>query len=180
MEPDTTVEVPASTNGSGEVDNSLLARLRAERQALTEKRTIDKSLPGFSLTARFRAIDYPQIQEIQERARKAEPNIGARAYLNAAADILAQMCVGVYERKPNGDLVPLNELLEKWGDDPIRFDNRLCEAVGVEPATSARGAIFAVFGVDEPDTGNDVVMMDLSDELARWVKDGHAQADADF
>lgn len=178
---DATEEVGAQVKGNGNGhgdDSEVLARLRRQHQALTEKRWIDKPLPGYSLTARFKAIDFAIIEKIQSRAAKAEGQVGSRAYLNAAADILAQTCAGIFE---NGDpLVPLNTLLDKWGDEPICFDNRLAEAVGVEPTDSARGVIFAVFAVDESETGNDVVMMDLADEVVGWIKRGRAEIDSDF
>lgn len=177
---DAVSEVGAQVKGNGHGDeNALLARLRAQHQALTEKRHLDKALPGYSLTVRFKAIDYELIEKIQSRAAKAVGNIGPRAYLNAAADILAQTCVGIFERTDDG-LTPLNELLPQWGDEPVCFDNRLAEAVGVDAGESARQVIFNVFAVDQPETGNDVVMMDLADEVVGWIKRGRGEVDGDF
>jgi hypothetical protein len=162
-------------------DNSLLSRLRAQRQALTEKRTLDLPIPGYSLTARYKAIDYQIVDKITERARKAEKQIGSRASLNAAADILAQACLGIYERRDDDSLVPLNELLPAWGDEPIVYDKRLAEAVGVEiEGNRAREVVFGVFAVDVPDTGNDMALMGHQTEILQWLRQTQDDADADF
>lgn len=161
------------------VDQSVLTRLRAQRQALTEKRTLDIPIPGYELTARYKAISYETVDKIQERARKASQGIGSRADLNAAADVLARSCLAIFERGAGGKLVPLNELLEKWGDDPICYDERLAEAVGTE-GKKAREVIFNVFAVDEPDTGNDMVLMGHQTEILQWLRQTKAEVDADF
>lgn len=158
-------------------EGSILSELRAERQALTHKRTLDLPVPGYQrMVARYKAIDYAIIDKIEARARKSQ---GPMADLNAAADVLAQTCIGIFLREDNGELLPLNEQLERWGDDPIRYDARLAEAVGVEPG-KARTIIHNVFGVFEVDTGNDLVLMGHQTEILRWLKQANADDDADF
>ena len=164
-------------------DASMLDAIRAEHKALSEKRVLDKPLPGYSrLVGRFKAIDRDTILELTQRAGRDtdDPDAG-RAF---DADLLINTCEGIFERTDDDKLVPLNTLLEHWGDKPIVFDERLAEAVGAEipapPDRTTRSIVFAVLKVDVPDTGNDIRFGTFAQELWQWIRRGQQRVDADF
>lgn len=173
------------TNGHGEVDSSLLARLRAQHKALSDKPTLDLQLPGYSLVASFKVVGQEAMMELDDRRIADQPKVGDyQASLNLSADVLIAACTGISERKPDGELVALHTMLPEWGDDPVVFDERLAELVGAElPAPTdrtARSVVFAVFKVYEPDTGNDTQLGNLSAQVTRWMNTARREADADF
>jgi hypothetical protein len=161
----------------GDQTPSLADELRANRRALRGKRTTTIDLPGFPrLAVRYKAVDLQAIDKIQERARKAGTNV---AYIHAAADIIGTCCEEILARDDKEDLRPLNEQRAAWGDDPIRFDERFAELLEVEHG-SVRINIENVFGAFEPDTGNDIVMMDHAEEIVLWIKSGARESEPDF
>lgn len=169
--------------------SNLLDRLKAEHAQLAEKRTIDLPLPGYSaLIGRFKAVGREVITDLKDRAQQVSPEEEAAASRAFDADLLINTCEGIYERNGESKLVALNTLLDEWGDEPIVFDERLAAAVGAElrelaPGEAAlprREIVFAIFRVDEPDTGNDVRFGQFAGNIWKWIHGGHQQADADF
>lgn len=157
--------------------SSLLEDLQAEHRALADRRTKVFDVPGYSrLAVRYKAVDLKVIDKIQDRARK---DGGDLAFIHAAAEIIGNCCEEVLIRDDEGKPSPLNKQLERWGDEPIRYDVRLVEALGAE-GDKMKMIVESVFKVFEPETGNDVVMMDHADEIVRWIKSGSRGADEDF
>jgi hypothetical protein len=163
---------------------SLFDELKDEHAGLSEKRTKVFDMPGRErLAVRYKAIGLKMIEKYQRRAAKDDSEL---ATIHCAADILAACCdeILVYDDEGNPQpLIDQEECPDRWGDDPIRYDERLVEALGIEglePGSKNRIVVESVFKVFEPDTGNDIAMMDHGDDVVKWIKSGARGSDEDF
>lgn len=118
---------------------SNLERLKEQYEAATEDRhTTIQIAPGrFSgnLAARYRPIPWTNTRK---QARKAaRGGFSEDSELNYAAGQLAKACETILIRmEEGGDFIPMHEANERWRDgQPVRYDSRLCEALGIDLTT---------------------------------------------
>lgn len=151
---------------------SPLDQLRSRRAAMAQERHIDLDLPGYLdlLVARYRPLEWKVIHEIQARAK----GDAAEAELNAAADLLIQACERIFMRR-DGVLVPLEEVTDELGSEPVRFDENLAKATGVEDSTNgtARSVAKAVIP-------NEIALIEHQAYLLLWMRSANSETDQDF
>ena len=120
---------------------SLREQARAQMAKAKAARTIDLDIPGVNaLVGRFNVLSYDALAKI---AKQTTTDKRPRAELYGQCSTLAQACVEIFGRI-DGGLVPLADGLE--GDDkaPVRFDRRLCEFLGLAPASTSVGCVLAL------------------------------------
>lgn len=151
-----------------------LERLKAEREKATERREpLDLPLPGYSLlVARYRALTYEEIEKLLDKGRKMVKAHEPEFRLKITMDSLAKACVGMFTRTEAGDLLPVNELKEDYGDEPVLYDGRLADALGLE-ADTARAVIREAFP-------HDLAIFAHWEEVSSWMEDTAAEDDQDF
>lgn len=120
----------------GESPTNVLGRLRAGYAAgqADRRKTLEIS-PGryHDLAAEFKPIDYGLRRKLTRQAgRRGEA--GHEADLRINAQLMADACVSMLFRPaPGKDYVQLHTLLDRYKHgDPIRFDERLAEVLGME------------------------------------------------
>jgi hypothetical protein len=153
------------------VDSTILARLREKREALGVKKTVVLPIPGYEgeLAVRYAWKPYEELARRGQALQKVKDP--TRRDLWAAADTLIQLCVEV--------VIPSEESEDGWrglaedGDEPIRFDDRLADALGFD-ADSARATVFGVFAA------NDYAVLNAALQLSAWLQDATQEVDADF
>lgn len=146
---------------------SALERIRRRRDELAGERHHDAELPGYggAVVLRFGAIAWEQIQEIGARAQKDK---GERRLLNAQADLLITACREVLVRVGD-DLAPIDE------PGPVRFDQQLASALGLEPQErTARAVLFEAFALAN---APDVAIAAMSAELQQWMGESDGEID---
>lgn len=167
-------ELEPTLNGASSPDapeGSILSALREKRSEIREDRRTKLSVPGYDdmLVAEYKAIPYELLQTIVKRSVKAK---SSRADLNAMMDALIQACVSFHYRNEDGDLIPLNEVDPKFGDEPIVYDPRLAEVIGVTGDT-ARQICQAVFN-------NDLALADHNSDLIDWMRGSEDEESESF
>lgn len=77
---------------------------------------------------------------------------------------------------PEGErgLVPLGAWVGKPELDPLRFDNRLCDVLGLPPTGDPRKIALELF------EGNDLQLAEQAGEIAGWSLDTYDQSYQDF
>lgn len=158
-------------------DDSLLANLRAKRQAIGERKDLVLDIPGYGgqLVARYRYVPYEEISGILRKAQKKikDPEIEAKA----AADVLIKMCAEILTRREPGEQpIGLGQAVKELEGETITYsDPRLAQVVGVQDAlperANARSLVRAVFG-------NDYALIGHQEEVAAWAQD--SERDQDF
>ena len=132
-------------------DVSRLERLRERRRAAREDRApLDLPIPGYGdeLIARYRVLDYGELQKLQKRGGDMARSGDKEAQLKVTMDTIAQACVGVFLAEEDGSLRPLNEVDPDYGDDPVRYDERFAEVVQVDAEGKVRTLIREAFPSD--------------------------------
>ena len=130
---------------------SLLEKLRAQR-AEQVAGTLDIAIPswganteGVQIIMRLRRIPWKgraaQVLHSLQRAATSENGASADRELAAECDLLIAGLDQLYAREGDTEPVPLDP------DEPMRFDLRTAEALGI-PATRAREVVLALFGGD--------------------------------
>lgn len=151
----------------GDSRESALDRIRRRRDELAAERHHDADLPGYggAVVLRFGAVSWEQIQEIGARAQKDK---GERRLLNAQADLLITACREVLVRVDE-ELVPIDD------PGPVRFDQHLADALGLEPGErSARAVLFEAF---ELANAPDVAIAAMSAEVQQWMGESDGEID---
>lgn len=167
---------------------SILDGLKARRRAAHEQiknRSLDLELPSYSgeLVVRYRPPEWEDAQPRVERFLTLE----REERIDAACDLMIACCDMVLIRV-DGELRPLHEVVTEGGGDvsdydrPVRFDERLARAVGVEiPAIPAEPG--------QPGPARLVVLKVVDDKygiagqgaaLANWLTGLLGTADQDF
>lgn len=129
-----TEEIPAASG-------SPLARLRAEREGMRDKLTIDLRVPryDFPLFVRYGPVKQSRVEKLEKKFRGKEDET---VLTNAA--ILAEVCQGLFFYDEAGEPVGIDE------DNPTewpRFDEHLAELLGIASG-SAADMVRAVYGTD--------------------------------
>lgn len=152
-------------------DQNLLARLREKRAAIGAKKDVVVPIPGYDgeLAVRYVWKPYEELARRGQQLQKVKDP--TRRDLLAAADTLIQLCDEV--------VIPSEETEDGWrplaeeGEDAIRYDDRLAEALGFT-ADTARETVFATFN------GNDYAVLNTALQLSAWLQDATQEVDADF
>jgi hypothetical protein len=133
-------------NGAGPT-GSVLEAVRARRQQLAARQTLEIDLPGMLglMALRLGPIPGPQLTRIVERQQSSK---SPERNFNANADVLIAACVEVLGRARESD--PWTSLPGASGR-PCRLDEDLCGHLGLEPVT-ARELIRELFkGAPSPE-----------------------------
>lgn len=174
VEPDPTPDpdpTPAEPQEPTSVEPpSVFERLQEQyAQASAERRTTIPIVPGrFSgnLAARYKPVDWEQIRKRIRRAAKG--GMTEEDELNYGAAVIAEACETILIRlEDGGPLVPMHKAYSKWRDgEPVCFDERLCEALGVEinPGYNAAAICRLVFK-------NPAALNDHFADLDAWLKE---------
>jgi hypothetical protein len=150
---------------------------KAYEEAGVDRRTTLPIVPGRfggNLAARYRPVDWERIRRKIKRA--ARGGMTEEDELNYGASVIAEACETILIRLEDGAaLVPLHRAYSKWRDsDPVRFDERLCEAIGINynPGLNAAAVCRLVFK-------NPQALNDHFAELDAWLKEAVAGDDED-
>lgn len=140
---------PAEDTAPGSPDGlappRVLDRLREQYESAGEDRqiTIPIAAGRFdgNLVARYRTIPWTDTRKRARRAQKS--GLSEESELNFAAGQLAKACETILIRlEDGGDFVPLNTIPgTDFGEMPIRYDDRLCQALGIDPVPASPTAI---------------------------------------
>lgn len=158
---------PVETNGNGVAPSSVIAQLRRRRAALQQERHIDLEVPGYDgmLLARYHPVAWERLQEINQRVEKTMRS-NPRRELIAAVDVLINACECMLYREARGG----NTAKVLGGDNPMRYDKRLAETMGVEGVATARDVLFGLYPDDLSITSTYV-------ELMEWQGEGETEVD---
>ncbi len=152
-----------------------LDRLKQRREKVNEKRDALKlQIPeyGEELVAAYRVLSFEELKKLNEKGREMAAANDPRAELKVTCDTIAAACVGFYTLDEDGSEIPLNEVDESLGDEPIVYNAKLAEALGVETKL-VRELIEAIFPTDLS------IIAHLA-EISRWMESNRASDDADF
>jgi hypothetical protein len=153
-----------------------LDRLKERRRKLAEDRPpLDLAIPGYGdeLVARYRVLDFDEMQKLRERGGKMAQAQDREAELKVTMDTIAAACVGIFCRQEDGTLKPLNEIAPEFGDEPVRYDSRLAEAVGVDSEGKVRVLILQMFPTELSIIGH-------LGQIDAWMSGLNEADDSDF
>lgn len=153
---------PAVDDGS-----SVISGLRALQHQEYAAKTHDREIPGYDsqLVARYRLLDFKEIKRLTRKVRTDSDDPEVELTMNI--DMLAKACqeILVY----NGDeLRPLAEVAGK--DAPIRYDDRLAEALAIDGVSRAREVIQGM-------RWTDLEISDHADQVFAWMRRASDSAD---
>lgn len=154
---------------------SILERLRAKRDEKAEDRRITLPIGRFGnmMLARYKPIPYRELRGVQQRAQRRARQGGevGTEELTMTCNVLVRACEAILVRTdPDAEPVELQTLVEEFGDDPVRYDQRLAKALDFK----TENAIEVVrFTFDNP-----IALQAHGVEYGNWVAD--AEADQDF
>jgi hypothetical protein len=166
---------PVQPTEAATAPESEFERLKAKhRKVRRNRKPLELEIPGYdgSLVAKYRVPSIPEIQARNAKVAELEEEGDEEAVLHVAMDNIAQTCVGIYLRALDGELVPLSQYKEEWGNEPVRYDSRLAEFFEVD-ATSAREIISDRFP-------EDLAIIDHSARINIWVAGGTEGEIRDF
>jgi hypothetical protein len=179
-EHDATTE--AEENGNGATGSiaaqpvPVLDRLREQYATATEDRRLELTIvPGRfdgNLAALYGPVDWKRIRRKVKRAAKA--GFTEEAELDYAASLIVEACETILVRpEGGGDFVPLHSQVEAWrGGEPVRYDTRLCQALGIEGVTNPTAICRLVF--KNPSALNDHFV-----GLDQWIKEAAPDEDGE-
>jgi len=144
-------EVPIETPPAR--PTSQLERLKQRRRKLAEeRRPLDLAIPGWediegwgTLVGRYRVLDYEELEQLKKRGMKMARTQDPETELKITIDTIAAACVGIFCRQENGTMKPLNETDPAFGDEPVRYDERLADAIGADAEGKVRTLIRQMF-----------------------------------
>lgn len=159
------VEIPQKGDAG-----SLLASLRAKREAIASERHLDLDIPGYDgqLVARYGPVAWEVIDKIAERVNRSN---SPRADVHGAADLLIAACREILIRQ-NDELISLNHAIADFGDEPVTYSHRLDEVLGIN-AGSSREVVIQAFN-------NDLALVPHQATLLRWLQESDQEVDEDF
>jgi len=117
-------------------------RIRAKREEIAGETTEIFDIPGYDgdLAARYRRMEWSEIQKVGERARASKH---PQKELHGQADIIAAACVELLVRSETNP-----EEYERFGEvegEPVRFDHNLCQIMGWGDIKTGRETVRAMF-----------------------------------
>ena len=142
--------------------NTLMERLRAERQGMAEDQSIDISIPGYGdpvLLCRYRLVEGRELQRIMDKVRRQTKDSFDRNLLTTVDTFIAA-CEGIYIKEPDSEEEPVPLDPDNTGA-PMQYEPSLAKFLGFE-ANNAREVVRGVFGE------NDNAIMQHGARLARW------------
>jgi hypothetical protein len=175
----TVFDKPPAANGH--VPDSVFEDLQADyaRSAVDRTKTILVAPGRYKGRLAVRLRPTEEIwKDYRKRAERMESRGGGvQAMLDFAATTIVQCCETVlYRPTDESELLPMQECTAKWaGSQPVRFDDRLCEAMGIplvggEKATQICRLVFKTDGaLDEAFLVADAW---LKEQIPSDVKDG--------
>lgn len=156
-------------------------RLKEHRRRLAAGREpLDVAIPGYNdeLVARYRVLDYDELQKLRRRGGKMAQAQDPEAELKVTMDTIAAACVGMFVRQEDGSLLLMNECPSDLdlGDEPICYDERLAEVLGIELPTQSkvRSLIYQVFGEE------DLLIFGHLERIDGWMSGINEDDDQDF
>ncbi len=141
----------AISTGAKPGEKSQLDRLKKRmRSAREDREPLELPIPGSGdeLVAKYRVLDYEELQRLEKRGAKMAQSGDTQAGLNITMDTIAQACVGIFLAQEDGSLKPLNEVDPSYGDEPVRYDERFAEVAGVDAEGKVRVLIRRAFPTD--------------------------------
>lgn len=166
---------PAPAPGSpAQPPPSNLDLLRSQYEAATEdRRTVIPIAPGRfngNLAARYKPVEWSNTRKSARRAAKG--GFSEDSELNYAAGQLVKACDAILIRMHDGeDFVPLHQARPGLSDQPIRYDHRLAEVLGIDAAPTLTATAICRLVFKFPDALNAHYV-----EFDAWLKE---QTDAD-
>lgn len=160
----------AEQNGHVEEDERsiLLGQLRQMHQeAKSKDYKLDLEVPGFQgkMVARFKPYNISKSEKKSDILRK-RMEAGEAIMLDAACDTIVDACAGIYVRV-NGELKPLDD------EEPVVFNARLGELLGISGATTGRKVIKALFPTEHAITA-------MAIKVNQWLTDVTQEVDEEF
>jgi hypothetical protein len=138
--------VPAEEDGARHAaPSSGLARLRARREAAAAKLHLDLPVPRMDppVYVRFTPVPAPALTRMQRKFRDYKGDDGD---LRLNASLIAQACVGIFERDADGVPVGLNGAHDPAGWP--RFDPELATGLGLQADAGAVATVLALYLTD--------------------------------
>ncbi len=162
---------PEEENNEVEEDD-LLATLRAKRRAIVSAKHVTLEIPGFDglLWARYNRIPWEDVKRIADKAAKSR---APRKELMAHCDVLIEAVDCILIRKDD-DLEPINNAYPEFGEEPVRFDNRLAAALGFQPQDTARKTVLAAF------SNNGLAVTAQQADLVEAIQQNRSEDEEDF
>jgi hypothetical protein len=174
-------------NGAGPVPDTVFEDLQADyaRSAVDRTKTI-LIAPGRykgRLAVRLRPTEEIW-KDYRKRAERMESRGGGvQAMLDFAATTIVQCCETILFRPTDeAELLPMHECTAKWSQSqPVKFDDRLCEAMGIalaggEKATQICRLVFKTdMALDEAFTTADAW---LKEQIPSDVGEGEEEGDS--
>lgn len=184
----TTEELDASENGTEDPTletptadlaqpGSVFDALREQYQEATEDRRITIPIApgrfGGNLAARYKPGPWSNYRKRAERTFRSGG--GEEAELQFAAATMVQCCETIlYRPTDTADLVPMAEVNSAWrGGEPVRYDERLAQAVGLDPIPGHAAAICRLV------FKNPAALNDHFTTLDAWLKEAISSDDDD-
>jgi hypothetical protein len=152
-----------------------LDRLKKKREQVNQEREpLKLQIPeyGDELVAAYRVLNFEELNKLLERGEAMTAQGDPRAKFKVSCDTIAAACVGFYTLDENGEEIPLNEIDESLGEEPITYKDKLAEALGVE-TRKVRELIEEIFPTD-------LSIMAHLGEISRWMESNRESDDADF
>lgn len=165
-----------SENGHG-APASVLDTLKQRHRQLQQDRYLDYPIPGYQekLVVRFNPAPVDELRRIAKTTDKMK---GGNPEFIGATDVLLHACQMVMVKDPEHELaddtglVPLHRYPELDADEPIRFDERLAQALDLN-AKKARGVVWSLFE-------NNYAVMVCYAELMEWQGDTDSAVDREL
>lgn len=147
-------------------DSPLQARIAQRRKVLQSQRTLTIDVPGYEgiLMAEYRVLPWQTIRKNVDRHQRQRDEGLRELYI--AADGLMMACENLYEIKPPNDTKVALDVV--WG---IAAANKL--GIELEPGTTARQALLAIFEVDSRIVGH-------YSELVSWQQGENQELDEEL
>lgn len=158
------------------VGGSVLDAVRERRQKAEKRKHITLPVPGWDggLCVRYRVIDPAASQRAQRALNQLQAGESDElaAALQTLCEVLAVACVEMFGRGDDDELVPIREAL---GGDlaaiPVRYDQRLCDAVGITPEKQTEGAVVKAVFSDNDGHLNVVALTTHAERIGDWMAD---------
>lgn len=169
-------EVAPSTNGS------ISDELRALRQRVVDDKDTLIDIPGYDgkLVAKYRKLEYPDVEAINRRVERLREKHHPNATLLGHCDFLSTSLVGIYLRKDPSkpqDLEPLTNGYPSIGDGEASWEDAakvvLPDDAQLPADADRRHAVRAVFG-------NDLAIAPHHVELSMWMSSAWQEDDESF
>jgi len=175
LAPDTDYDEALAEADAPRSSSSAFDKLRAEHSKAIADTSIDLDVPTFGgkLVARHRALDYPETEAIAKAVATSEHP--KKILLGMVDTIIRSLDELLWRDEPDGELVSLASELERTSgqhEEPVKFDERLADALGFKSKT-ARGVALDAFG-------KEMAVVSYYADLTRWMERGRRKAADEF